>query len=437
MKAYIKSILFAVLGIFFLGSGPAWGESIQDAIQYMIQSNPDIRAAAYNRLARDQEVVQAKSRYYPTLDAIGSVGYYNQDHPDADSNWPKEAMLSLRQNLFEGGASLSEVQRQEARVRSQAYLLQGTTENVALRASRAFLNVLREVDLLALAQENLQIHERIYDQVKLRSQAGVDRRADLDQVMGRLSLAQSNLIVTRANLEDAKTDYQAVIGRFPGDLIKPESVSTQIPETKEEAEYIAVQDYPILKSAKADLEAREKQHETAKRVLYPSLDLAVDYRWRDDVDIIGYEEDLSITGTARFNIFNGFKNKGRIDETRFLINEAQEIMNSTQRQVVQSIRLSYEAFLAAQDRVKKLEDYANSARLTAEAFTAQWNIGRRTLFDVLDTQAEYINAKADLVKASYDKIFSEYRVLAGMGKLSGTLGVAWPEESQVDMAKSR
>ena len=54
------------------------------------------------------------------------------------------------------------------------------------------------------------------------------------------------------------------------------------------------------------------------------------------------------------------------------------------------------------------------------------------MFDVLDTQAEYINAKSDLVTAQYDKTYSEYRVLSGMGNLVHTLGLEWPDESLVD-----
>ena len=122
----------------------------------------------------------------------------------------------------------------------------------------------------------------------------------------------------------------------------------------EEAEQSAINNYPILKSAKADLDARIKQYETAKRINSPSLDLSVDYRWRDDAErpnvTPGYQEDLTAMATVRFNIFNGLHDIARIRQTKFEINEAEEIMNSTKRQLVQSIRLSYEAYLAAQDR---------------------------------------------------------------------------------------
>jgi adhesin transport system outer membrane protein len=334
--------------------------------------------------------------------------------------------------VFQFGATQSEVRRQEARVRAEAYLLQGTSENVALQASRVYLNLLRNMELYDLAKENLLNHERIADQMKLRIKSGVDRKADLDQVMGRLALAQSNVVVATANIADGKTDYRAVIGRLPEDLTKAPPMDSNIPGSMDEAEQLAVKYYPILKSARSDLESRQAQYETAKRINYPSLDVAVDYMWQTDVNYPNREEDLLANAVLRFNIFNGLRSKARITETLHLVSEAKEILNNTQRQVVQSVRLSWEAFTAAKERVTYLEEYVKSTGATAEAFAAQWNIGRRTMFDLLDTQAEYITAKSNLVGARYDKMYAEYRVLSGMGKLIDSMGLQWPDESRVE-----
>jgi adhesin transport system outer membrane protein len=146
-------------------------------------------------------------------------------------------------------------------------------------------------------------------------------------------------------------------------------------------------------------------------------------------------EDIQIAAILRFNLFNGMKDKNRKDETLLLISEAKEIMNNTERQTVQSIRLSWEAYKTAQERVDYLAEYVRAAGVTSDAFTKQWNIGRRTMFDVLDTQAESINAKSDFVAAKYEKLYTEYRVLSGMGRLVKTLGLQWPEESKVENAQ--
>jgi adhesin transport system outer membrane protein len=440
LRNFIKGAIIVVAGMLLLGSGYAQAETLPEAIQQALVTHPDIKAAAYGRQARDEEVVQARGPYFPTLDGSMSWGHERLDKrtvpppPILDPNtWPSQSRVSLRQNVFRGGANFYDVRRQQERVRSQAYLLQGTSENIALLTARVYMNVLRNAELSELAGENLANHHRIGDQVKLRLESGVDRRADLDQVTGRLALAQSNVVVTAANLRDARTDYQAVVGRLPEALANVEPLKVAFPASLGDAEQFALNNYPIVKSAKADLAARKAQHEVAIRLLSPSVDLAADYNWQDDVSPNpGRRDFFSASAIVSLNFFNGLRDTGRIRETLYLVNEAEEILNNTQRQTVQSIRLSWEAYKAASERVTYLEEYVKATEATAGAFASQWNIGRRTMFDLLDTQAEAINAKSDLVRARYDKYYAEYRILSGMGTLVHSLGLQWPVESRIE-----
>jgi len=88
--------------------------------------------------------------------------------------------------------------------------------------------------------------------------------------------------------------------------------------------------------------------------------------------------------------------------------------------------------MADQRRIKQLEQYVSSTGKAADAFISQWSIGRRTLFDVLDTAAEKTTAKSDLINAQYDQMYDSYRILSGLGTLVHTLGLQWPEESRID-----
>lgn len=438
MKHYFKAVLIIVSVFFLMGAVDVRGETLQDAVKSVLQSNPDITSAAYNRLARDQEVRQAMADFFPKIDSSLSTGYVNQNNPDRDHFRPDEANVRLTQNLFRGGATLSETNRQKSRVISQAYLLQGASENNALLACRVYLNYLRALEQDALAKENLLVHERFFDQIKLRSQAGVDRGVDLEQIKARLALAQSNLIVTEANIENARTDYKTVIGYLPVGPVKPEPFYAEIPASLQVAEGMALDNHPTLKSARADVEARKFQHKTARALTYPSLDVSAGYTWGNDIngpsDWYSYQDYFQANATLTFNIFNGFTNQARIKETLYLINEAEEIAKKTELQTIQSIRLSYDQYMADQRRIKQLEQYVSSTAKAADAYISQWSIGRRTLFDVLDTSAEMITAKKDLINAQYDKMYDSYRILGGMGKLVHVLGLQWPEESRAEVS---
>ena len=198
------------------------GETLKEAVQNIVETNPEVRSVVYNRLARDQQVKQARAGYFPELGINAWAGAREYDEPvDASLN-PWEFTLGLRQNVFRGFQDVNEVDRQQYRVRSEAYVIQSVSENTALDAARVYLEVLRKQEFVKLAQENLKLHQRIADQIRLRSESGVDNKADMNQVESRLSLAQSNLVVTEINLVDSKTNYQVIVGNMPEDLVNPE-----------------------------------------------------------------------------------------------------------------------------------------------------------------------------------------------------------------------
>jgi len=434
MKSLLRYTGFLFIGILIWGVGQTHAETLQDAVYHMLQTHPQVRAQSWNRLAKDENVKEARADYWPTLDVQYSVGYNKVDASDDaydDITHPKQTKLSLRQNVFRGFRTKHEVERQKANVNSQAYRIQGTAEDIALSTSKVYINVLRQLEILDLAKQNVLTHQRIFDQIKLRSESGIDRKSDLDQVKARLALAESDVIKTKANVADADTEYKFTVGHLPKDLIKPYSVDSFIPLSLDEAEQTAVAHHPVLKSAQADVDAREAQYDVAKGDYYPVVDLTADKKWEEDVDIPGYAESLEAAAVVRFNIFRGWWDKARIAETRKLICEAVEIRNNTHREIIESMRLAWVAYQTAVNQTIFLENYVDSTSLTADAFNKQWNIGRRTMFDVLDIEAELINAKIDLVNARYDRLYAQYRVLKDINKLIDALGLQMPVESRV------
>ena len=412
-------------------------ETLQDAVKTMLTTNPDVRSAAHNRLARDEEVRQARSGYLPTLDVQAGAGKDYVDKPiDADLD-PTLVQLSVRQNVFAGLATTNEVDRQKARVESQSYLVRSTANNTALKASDVYLEVLKNQAVVDLAKENLTLHQRIADQIKLRSESGVDSRADMDQIQSRLNLAHSNLIIAQQNLMDAQTNFNAVIGNPPQQLVRPTPPKATLPTTLAEAEQQALAAHPQLKSANADLQARREQDEVARSPFMPRVDLEADKTYQQEnsygSDYDGYEEeDLRVFVRVRYNLFNGWKDEARKQETVHLINEAQEIRNHTHRQVVESIHLSWQAHEAAKQKLAYIKKRLQFAASTAQAYTKQWNIGQRTLLDVLDAEAERIDSARQLVTAEYEEMYAQYRILNGLGQLVPALQLPWPKEGAVD-----
>lgn len=99
MKLSRNFLAVATLGIFMAGTGAVQAETLQDAVTFMLKSNPDVRSQYYNRMAREKEVRQAKAGYLPTIDASVAAGLDRQHQPFFDTTWPESATISVRQNV--------------------------------------------------------------------------------------------------------------------------------------------------------------------------------------------------------------------------------------------------------------------------------------------------------------------------------------------------
>lgn len=426
----------SAVAVFLIGSiAPvqAKAETLQEAIKVLVETNPEVRSSAYLRLSRDEQIRQARADYFPRLDFIGGAGVQEYYEPTEFDRSPSEYRLSLRQNLFTGFGTKHNVARTRHHAKAGALQVKSISESTALEGSRAYLSVLRAQQIRDLAQEDLTNHLRISDQIKLRTQSGVARQSDNDQIQTRLALARSNLVAAEANLQDEITKYFKVMGHLPEGLVVPESMESIMPASIDEAQRQAVVSHPTLQAIEQDLLARRSQVGIAKSFYYPVLDLEIDKRWRDEWDGFDQkEEDLLALLRLRFNFFKGFKDQARKKETMHLVDDAIEARNDTARQVLENIRLSWMAYDTAQKRVGYLKERIRSAKSTVDAYGKQYQIGKRTLLDVLDSQAEWITARRDLIAENYNYQFAQYRLLSGSGRLVASLGLEYPEESIIE-----
>ena len=415
------------------------GFTLREAVEKAIKSNPDILIQVNERRSRNEEVERAKAGYLPTLDLNAGIGTERSENSstrgtgrDSITLTRREASLSARQMLFDGFATKSEVERQRARVSSTAYTVQGVADNTALDAAEAYLNLLRSETQLKLAQENLDSHKRSFDQIKIRSEAGVGRRADLEQISGRLALANSNLIAAQSNYDDSVTVYIRVVGEAPtGTLIKPEK-QPGMPGNRDDAIKQAIAKHPTLKSAVADVEATFAQHRASRHAFYPRFDLELSQSWNRDLDgQVGINNDAQAMVRMRYNLLNGGGDAARKRQTAHLIDEAKEVRNRTYRQVVETMRLSWNAFAATEQQLIYLDEHVKATVRTRDAYQKQFNIGQRTLLDLLNAENELFQAKQSYISADFDNLFSRYRILNAKGALLEKLEISLPKEARL------
>ena len=443
MKTYnssqIKPLVVAIgLALGLTVGGNAHAINLKHAVQHTINTNPEILIQKNEYLARREEVRQAEAGYYPTVDVNAGVGYEWTDSPTTrgddgvgdEEMTRRELGITAIQPLFDGGATRNEVERHRARARATAHQIDGEAEKAGLSAVQVYLEVRRRQKLLNLAKKNLEVHERIHDQIKLRSESGVGRKADLDQIEARLALAENNIIAGRVNLEDAKTNYVKVVGQEAGSLAPVPSMRGKLPRSKAQAVQMAQRNHPILKSAYADVDAALEQHEAAAHNNFPKLNFEVGATHNEDIDgVDGENNDFTAMLQLTWNLYNGGKDQARRRETAHQINQAKDIRNRTHRQVEESVRLSWAAYKATERQIALLRKQVNANIKTRDAYIQQFNLNERTLLDVLNTENDLYQSRQDLVEAETDNVFAQYRIGADLGRLTEWVGVAMFDEA--------
>ena len=319
--------------------------------------------------------------------------------------------------------------RQRARVNSRAYDTFSTAEVTGLKAVEVYLDVLRGQKLVQLATNNLSNHQKTYDRIVKRGERGVGSKADVQQALGRLALARTNLMAEENNLDDAIAAFVNVVGHEPADLQEPESREHLLPASFDETLITALDNHPQLKSAEADVDAAVEQHQAARALFFPRIHLEISGSNNDNLDgVPGRNKDAQAMIRGRYN-FTGGKDIARRQETVYELEQAKEIRDRTRRQVTESIQLSWNAYETAKQQLEFFRIHVDASKQALIAYRKQFNIGQRTLIDLLDQESEVFQANINYVNGQNEVMFSTYRILAGTGKLLWNLDIPLPEEA--------
>ncbi|WP_339512717.1 TolC family outer membrane protein [Pseudomonas sp. RL_15y_Pfl2_60] len=421
-----------------LSCSQAQAMSLSEAIQSTLDNHPELHAGMNSRLSADEEVKIAKGGYQPSIDLLAGYGRENTDSPTtrALGNHNDETLnyatseLRLRQMLFDGFNTPNEVARTEAVVNSRAYYVRGTAESLALRTVEVYLDVLKRREMVNLAKNNLQAHQRINDQIDLRSQQGVGSTADFDQSSARLALAENNLYTEQVNLADAEANFFSAVGRPADELESPATIRGSMPQDLLAARQTMMESNPYLKSAQADVNAAEKQYEVAKSPFYPRFD--GELATTADNNIQGDEGHYNTWRAAvvmNYNLYNGMRDKARMQSSAHQVNQSMDIRNNALRMLNENLSLAWNALQNARLQTPKARDYANYTASVREAYQQQFSLGQRTLLDLLDSENELFTANRRYTDVRYTEEFSMYRVIATMGDLLQQQQVIVPAEA--------
>jgi len=390
--------------------------SLKDAVAQAVLQNPEVKLRFHNLEAAQHEHRVAQGAWLPRVDLEAATGSYDQAKPSVPSGQTytgDRANLQLRQTLFDGFATRSEVRRLSYNEQTAYFELLSASNQTALETTRAYLDVLRYRELVALAEANFSTHLEVQDRLNQKVKAGVGRRVDLEQAQGRLALAESNWITETSNLHDVSARYQRLVGDIPAKTLNAAKPMDEWMPSSIEFLTPAVQKNPDFRAAVSGIRAFRADADVRRAAYSPTLEL----RARQSVEtnqsgVNGNYRDSALELVLNYNLFRGGSDSARIRQYASKLNSAFDLRDKACRDVWQTGLIAYNDSTRLVAQLRLLAQHELSTSKARQAYQQQFDIGQRSLLDLLDTENELYQARRSLAVAEYDLQLAKARVLA-------------------------
>ena len=265
--------------------------------------------------------------------------------------------------------------------------------------------------------------------VKSRYSGGRAGEGDLQQTIERVEAAKAAREEFRRGLADARAKYRKTVGleasglRFPGPL-------RDLPRSKDDALTVALRYNPTLLAAESDREAAKQAFRATDGAFVPKVSLEGRASRGFDADtFIGRRDDVSGKVIISWDIFRGGQDLWQRVETAERYTEETMRHARLQRDALESIDKAWAARTITADRIAALKRQLVAEKETIAIYRKEYEIGRRSLIDLLNAENQYFNAAVSLTSARGVIVFADYQLLAAMGALLDYLKTAPPVEA--------
>lgn len=394
--------------------------TLKSVAQRAVLSSPEVLQKWHAYQAADAEKDVASGGYLPRVDLAAGIGRENRDDPIMVNDYTRRSTtLSLTQMLYDGFATRNEVQRLDHARQVRYFDLLDSSETVALEAARAYVDVLRYRKLVTLAEDNYIRHRAVFEQIQKKAQAGVARRVDLEQAAGRLALAEANLLTETSNLHDVSARFQRLVGVAPErDLAATPSLTKGLPGEPAKMLLAALNRNPAIQGAIENVRAADSAVDVRKAAYQPRLDLRLKNERGNDLNgYIGSTDNRTAEVVLTWNLFNGLSDVARSRQYADQRSVAKDLRDKTCRDVRQTAAIAYNDTRKLVEQLTYLDQHQLATEKARDAYRKQFDIGQRTLLDLLDTENELFQAKRAYVNADHDLLIAQARSQASIGNL--------------------
>ena len=419
----------ALAGLIWLAPASALrAETLADALRdaYLNSGLLDQNRALLR--AADEDVAQAIAALRPIIDWTAGI---TRDFSRARSNSSNAFVTGARTTaettanigitasllLYDFGRSDFLTEAAKETVLATREVLRSVEQQVLLIAVRAYMNVIRNQELVAVRRNNLRLLQEELRAANDRFEVGEVTRTDVAQAEAAVALAQSGLAVAEGDLARAVEEFREAVGRDPGALRTPGD-QPAFGGDVDAAKDVAMRRHPDILEAQRNVTVAELNASAARAAKRPSVNLTGQLGGTNELTGSGFSRSGSVGVELRGPIYQG----GRLSslERQALAQRDAQLarLHLAGLQVRQDVGDAFANLRAARAARTANIEAVRAAQVAFDGTREEAKLGARTTLDVLDAEQNLLDAQANLISANADLVIAAYSVLAAIGELT-------------------
>ncbi|UTV27391.1 outer membrane channel protein TolC [Photobacterium atrarenae] len=411
MKKLLPLIISVALGGL---SQAALADDLAEIYQQAKQNDPQLLRAAADRDAAFEAINSSRSQLLPQINLDAGYNVARMDGDDEGFN----GRLQLSQALFDRTSWVNlDISEKQARQRDASYAV--TQQALILRVANAYFDVLRAMDNLEFVRAEKAAVGRQLEQTKQRFEVGLsaitdvhDAQAEYDSVLADEILAENSLTNSYEGLREITGQAHTDLSILDTKRFSASGSQARVAQLIKDAE---TENLSLLTARIAQDIARD-QISLAETGHLPTLSFDAGY----DYNELNRSDDGTLTAgiNLKLPLYTGGRVTSEVKQAQYSYVSASESLEGSYRSVVKDVRAFYNNINASIGALRAYQQSVVSARSALEATEAGFDVGTRTIVDVLDATRRLYDANRQLANARYDYIISQLQLKQAVGTLS-------------------
>ncbi|EOE1424733.1 outer membrane channel protein TolC [Providencia stuartii] len=426
----MKKLLSLFIALSFVGlSTNSYAEDLLQVYQKSKESNPDLRKSLAERNQAFEKINESRSPLLPQLGLGAGITYGSgyRDTRNTESNG-LNASLKLTQVVFDMSKwrQLS-VQEKTAGITDVSY--QTSQQQLILDTATAYFNVLKAIDALSYIEANKEAVYRQLDQTTQRFNVGLVAITDVQNARANYDSVLAQEVSGRNDLENAVEKLRQVSGVYYNQLasLNIDRFKTVTPDQVDAILKEAEERNLSLLSARLAQDVSRENIRLAETGHMPTINLDAATSVANThnhgsnfngLDRNSYTGQNSIGLTLSLPLYSGGAVSSQVEQAQYGFQGASEQLESVYRNVIQLVRSSYNNVSSSISSINAYKQVVVSAQSSLDAMEAGYQVGTRTIVDVLTATTALYQAKQNLSNARYDYMINQLNIEFARGTLN-------------------